>query len=263
MKHRYAISLFLLICACSDSNFKGGVATAPAAVPPTANYGDAKDTNLPPTQTTSGDTTDIPGSKPSIDGLQLACANAGANLKVLEQTVSYAERTGCGFGEPGGPIPVQGRIQAEKTSTQNLNLPAGSICEIGIETVQGAQLHYDDMFVFTLNDFMLFANSTFLHDAMLEQDGIAVWDFARVFKSEPKSFGGKSYCIGGTCTIPDTDKTGPVDIKLDSSKIAPIAVALSGQKTMTMNLTAMGDDNEESDCSHTAIDLKVTLKYIP
>lgn len=256
------ISLAILIstlAACSGSTFKGAVKATPA--PATADQGQS------PIPTTSPVAPTHPAATPSvppIDQLTADCLKAAGNLKVLEQSVSYAERKGCGFGKAPNIEAHNEFVTAAETSTQMLNLPKGKICDISIESPKNALLHYDDMLVLSIEHNAIFVSTDALLPFMEQKDGVYQWDFSRVVGKKPREFGGKSYCIGNAadCVIPDTDKTGPVAINLPNSKIAPISVAIQGKKAVSINLTAMGD-NDDSDCSHTQLDIKVTFKYIP
>lgn len=258
MKTIHSISFIIIITACSDSNFRAGVATGspPASADAESNI-NADPTPIPPSPAPVA-------SLPSIDQLTAECAAAGANLKVLEQSISYPERKGCSFGV----APNLGKrdlwIQASETSTQQLTLPSGTICDISIESPKNALLHYDDMLVLSIENYAIFVSTENLLPFLEQKDGVYLWDFNRVVGKKPRDFGGKSYCIGDAagCIIPDTDKTGPVAISLPNSKIAPIAVAIAGKTAVSMNLTATGD-NDNKDCSHTQLDVKVTFKYLP
>lgn len=260
MKYISLAFFISILASCSNSNFKGSV--HPTQAPATADVG--KET-LPtePSPPVKPAPKVIP-ALPAIDQLTAECAKAVGGLKVLEQSVSYAERKGCNFGKAPNIQAHNEFITASETSTQMVNLPQGKICEISIESAKNALLHYDDMLVLSIESNAIFVSTDALLPFMEQKDNVYQWDFSRVVGKKPRDFGGKSYCIGDAagCVIPDTDKTGPVAISLPNSKIAPISVAIQGKSAVSMNLTALGD-NDDSDCSHTQLDLKVTFKYIP
>ncbi len=298
MKYFCALSLLAFLSSCSDSSFKGdgssGAVPNKSPTPPSAvtesgnassaasnNVGQPNSTYAPPSQTVNGNN-NVP-TKQNLDQLALACQNAGVNLKVLEQSLSYAERVGCAFKDSTVPDnhdghlgPDNGHIQVALDSTQTLNLPSGTICDIAIESVPGASLKYDDMLVLSLDNFALFASTVDLLPFMDQINGAYVWDVAKALTKKPASFGGESYCIGDAvdgkntgksglvddCTIPDTEDSGPVAIKLNNTKIGSVALAIAGKKSVPLTLTAMGD-NDATDCSHTQLDVKVTFKFLP
>ena len=73
-----------------------------------------------------------------------------------------------------------------------------------------------------------------------------------------------AYCLGkgAACVLPAHDKKGAVALNLTPNEIAPIAAALTGKTSVSMDLTATGD-NDDTDCFHTALSVKVKIKYLP
>ena len=257
MKYLSLITILVVVGACSDSKFKGGV----AASPPTPATADTKSASGPAATIPTAPTPPSPGPAPDLTS---ACTAGAANLKSKEQTLSYAARKSCKFGVAPNLAERNGYIQAVETSAQTLQLPPGRICDISIESAKGALLNYDDMLVLTLENNLLFSSTENLLPFLDQKEGIYQWDFAKVVGQKPKEFGGKSYCIGDSaqCVIPETEKTGPVSVNLPISKIAPISASLAGKTDVTLNLIASGD-NDPTDCAHTQLDVIVTFKYIP
>ncbi|RYZ56276.1 MAG: hypothetical protein EOP07_12775 [Proteobacteria bacterium] len=278
---RYSLSLFVVLAtmvACSDSNFKGGVTTT---TPPSesANAEIPKTTPTPVSPTTP------------IEPITTACAAAAGKLKETTQKISFPARTAaCSFLAAGatptatGNLPKQnGTLTAQETTSAEIAIPPGKICDIGIKSDASAAFRYDDMLIMSIDKNVLFFSTDHLitgpFQGLLEQtNGIYQWAWEKVRGKIPTDFGpsrdgrGKAYCVGDLtteeCQIPPTDTAGPISVALPIGKIAPISDYLANKKTAMLNLTATGDDDDgtntkDIDCTHTALDVTVSFKYIP
>ncbi|MBC7659260.1 MAG: hypothetical protein H7249_06085 [Chitinophagaceae bacterium] len=263
------------LAACSNSNFKGSVAASPPAAAASSGSNDA----IPATQNTAPGT--VSGS--TVD--QCSAAVAAGSLKVKQQTLSFPEHKGCDFGNNGNGPGVEGTLSAINTNTLQLDLPPGKICDIAIESDNNSQFKYDDMLVMTLDTNVLFFSTSYMVEGDLankldQKDGIYQWDFSKVRGLRPIDFGprgsaGAAKCIGDSseCILPPSDTLGTVSIKLPVGKIIPISDSLVGKTKTTMSLIATGDDDgpgggphgnvNKLDCLQTALDVKITFKYLP
>jgi hypothetical protein len=146
-----------------------------------------------------------------------------------------------------------------------LNLPDGEICSISVDSPSDALLHYDDFLILSIDSRIVFISNGGLTSYLdAPQQGILTWDFAKVASQAIQNFERPAYCLGkGTaCTLPAHDKKGPMALNLSPNEIAPIAAAISGKTSVSMNLTATGD-NDDTDCFHSALAVKVKMKYLP
>jgi hypothetical protein len=277
---RYSLSFFVALSAlvaCSDSNFKGGVTTTT----PPSESANAEIPKTPMPET----------AKPPIQPITTACAAAAGKLKETSQKISFPARTAaCSFLAAGATPTANGNLEklngtltAQETTSAELTIPPGKICDIGIKSDASAAFRYDDMLILSIDKNVLFFSTDHLitgpFKGLLEQtNGIYQWAWEKVRGKIPADFGpsrdgrGKAYCVGDLatdeCQIPPTDTAGPISVALPIGKIAPISEYLANKKTAMMNLTATGDNDDgtetkDIDCTHTALDVTVTFKYIP
>jgi hypothetical protein len=194
------------------------------------------------------------------------CAKAPeASFKITEQTINYPERKTCSFGMNSNLARKDAFVQASEVSPATLNLPAGEVCTIDIDSPADARLHYDDFLILSIDSRIVFMSNGGLTNFLdAPQQGILTWDFTRVVGQPIQNFEAASYCLGkgSACVLPAHDKEGPVSLHLTANEIAPIAAAITGKASVAMDLTATGD-NDDTDCYHTALSVKVKIKYLP
>ena len=254
--------------ACSPKKFKSDANNIPATK--SAVTSDSNTLSKGPSSTTPNSGDGIAGqpspfqSPATVAALKAKCLGAAAGTKkTASQTLTYPERNGCSFGVAPNLGRKQGVNTASEVSTNALQLPAGEICEISIQSPPGATLRYDDFLALSIDSRAIFiSNTTLLKNLDLEQ-GIYTWDFKKIIGKRIEQFATGSYCLGtaGNCIIPGTEQEGKVALNLTANEIAPIAAAISGKKSVPMDLTATGDDND-SDCSHTALTVTVQFQYL-
>ncbi len=199
-----------------------------------------------------------------IEDLKTACKTKAALLKETTQKIIFNERKDCSWnmGENRGRL--EGGVQASETSEEVLNLPAGKICDLSIESPKNQTLHYDDLLILAIDKQIIFVSNVILTTYLQQKNGVFIWNFKDVVTKVFKIFDGTPYCIGDAteCAFPTTDKQGPVTLNLPSSKIAPIALHVEGRTEVPVTLTATGD-NEDEDCYHSRLDLTFKIKYLP
>jgi hypothetical protein len=254
------VSMSLFALSCSDANFNGGssqgeapavgISASEASI--TTGGSDAKPAPLPPVG--------------KVTALKEKCAKTPeANFKITEQTINYPERKTCTFGMNSNLARKDAFVQASEESLGTLTLPAGEICAIDINSPADARLHYDDFLILSIDQRIVFMSNSGLESYLdAPQQGILTWDFAKVVSQPIKNFEAAAYCLGNSsaCVLPGHDKEGPVALQLTANEIAPIAAAISGKGSVAMNLTATGD-NDDTDCYHTELSVKVKIKYLP
>lgn len=257
----FFIVLMGTLAACSDGNFSGGSGQGAASIGSIEGEENSVDA--------SGSIPGEPAPLPSIEtvnALKEKCAQASeAEFKFVEQSISYPERKTCSFGMKSNLTRKNAFVQASETSPAILNLPAGDICSIGIDSPQDALLHYDDFLILSIDSRIVFISNGRLTSYLdAPEQGILTWDFAKVASQAIQNFEAPAYCLskGAACTLPAHDKKGPLALNLAPNEIAPIAAAISGKTSVSMNLTATGD-NDDTDCFHTELAVKVKLKYLP
>lgn len=258
------VSMSLFTFSCSGGNFNGGSSqgVAPAG-------GISGSENSIPNEVGSGNADGEPAPLPTVDKvaeLKDKCAKTPeANFKITEQTLNYPERKTCSFGMNSNLERKDAFVQASEVSPNTLTLPAGEICTIDINSPADARLHYDDFLILSIDQRIVFMSNSGLQNYLdAPQQGILTWDFTKVVGQPIKNFEAGSYCLGkgSACVLPGHDKEGPVALSLTANEIAPIAASISGKASVSMDLTATGD-NDDTDCYHTALSVKVKIKYLP
>jgi hypothetical protein len=250
-------SCLLLTAACSGGNFAGGSGQGTTESGITGNESDINVGDNDDSTGNPGEPTPLP-PKDEVTALKEKCANAqAASFQTMEQTINYPERKTCSFGMNSNLPRKDAFVQASETSPATLNLPAGDICGIDIDSPADARLHYDDFLILSIDSRIVFMSNGGLQ-------GIMTWDFSKVAGQPIGNFETPAYCLGqgAACNLPAHDKEGPVALHLTANEIAPIAASIAGKSSVNMDLTATGD-NDDTDCFHTALTVTVKIKYIP
>ncbi|HYX32518.1 MAG TPA: hypothetical protein VE954_05345 [Oligoflexus sp.] len=269
MRHSWTLlvlSMGMLI-GCSGGNFAGG--SGQGSAPGGGISGSEGSIDVNGSGDANGSDPGSPAPLPPIDqitALKEKCAKAAeASFKFAEQAITYPERKTCSFGANSNLARKDAFVQASEMSPATLNLPAGEICSITIDSPADARLHYDDFLILAIDSRIVFLSNGGLTSYLdAPQQGILTWDFSKVVGKSIQNFEAPAYCLGKgvACTLPGHDKEGPVALNLTPNEIAPIAAAISGKASVSMNLVATGD-NDDTDCFHTALAVKVKIKYLP
>jgi hypothetical protein len=261
------VSLSLFALSCSGGNFSGG--SGQGAAPADGINGNESTIDINSSGDANGSAPGIPAPLPPVDKvaeLKDKCAKAPEeSFKIAEQSITYPERKTCSFGMNSNLTRKDAFVQASEVSPATLNLPAGEICSIDIDSPADARLHYDDFLILSIDSRIVFMSNSGLTSYLdAPQQGILSWDFTKVVGQPIKNFEAASYCLGkgAACVLPGHDKEGPVALHLTANEIAPIAAAIAGKSSVAMDLTATGD-NDDTDCFHSALSVKVKIKYLP
>ncbi len=255
-----------LLAACSGGNFSGGSKIAEAQ----GGSITGDESTISNSDATAGN--GLPAAEPAplpspeaVAKLRERCEKAAASsMKLVEQSISFPERKTCSFGTSPNLERKDKFVQASETTPASLNLPIGDICNISIDSPADAKLHYDDFLILSIDSRIVFMSNQGLNRYLAPpEQGILTWDFSKVVGQKIDNFEAAPYCLGkgADCILPGHDKEGPVALHLTPQEIAPIAVAISGKSSASINLTATGDDND-TDCWHTALDVKVKIQYL-
>jgi hypothetical protein len=266
---RSVLMVVLLACmlsACSDSSFSGGSAVTKAPTQPS----EADATPALPVDEEQGisdlDGDGVPGFPPQaeVDELRATCLNNASKIVSKTQVLNFPERKNCSFDSSPNLSRRDAFNQASETSPGILNLPAGTICDLGIRSPANAQLQYDDFLILTIAGQAVFVSNSGLTEYLVKQQNIYYWDFSKIVGQPIRNFNAPSYCLGAgsNCVLPGHDQRGAVMLNLTSKEIAPIALSIEGKTTAEMNLIATGD-NDDEDCFHSALELTVEYKYLP
>ena len=107
----------------------------------------------------------------------------------------------------------------------------------------------------SIDKFLVFASSGAPFET--DQNGLQLYSWDKV-KNE--DFDNDKMCIGPS-EIPESEDRRTISIEIPDEAAENIAFSIKDKKKIDFTLTTVGDNNEDSDCSHSRIDFKVTIRY--
>lgn len=182
---------------------------------------------------------------------------------IIDTVVLMApEARGCPWGRNDNLERRNEFNQARTIESWELPLPAGAmLCEVSLST-QEERVVFDDHISLLLDDALLVGGgSGYPVDLLEEVDGVPRFDWMRVRGTAFQGRDTPYWCLGGAepCVVPDTERPGRLELAFDDALLRDLVVASDAPE---LSLLTFGDDNE-SDCSHSAITLEVTLAWLP
>ncbi len=194
--------------------------------------------------------------------IMLACADATASHQTLNTTLNFPPRQNCSFGANGNGGPVNGFHMARETQEAMISLPANAvICGMArFSSGLTSEITYDDFMFLTLDDYVLVSTSTSLVSLLATDNNLRVWDWSRIytqaFENTPTP-----YCLGGSCTFPGHDQTGPISLDFQSQELSALSAKLLNKTEASLKVIVTGD-NDNGDCEHSGFDIDIELDYI-
>ncbi|MES2744487.1 MAG: hypothetical protein V4655_03630 [Bdellovibrionota bacterium] len=201
------------------------------------------------------------------DGIPLACHSD--KVIVQNETLSFPEipaGTTCKFGTGENLSRVNGKIRAYLKQSQEIALPEGAtLCGFSVDHDSSA-MRYDDEMFFSVNNRLLLSTQDY-SEYLPETNGF--YSFAwngLVDKVYDPSSGRGVYCAGGaqglsSCSVPPTETDGQIKLEFSDTMKANLARSLQSDRKLTFDWITTGD-NDDSDCRHTAINLKLNVRYV-
>lgn len=173
-------------------------------------------------------------------------------------TVSFKSNAGkssqCDWRSPENSSKIAGIKEWFKI----LSIPSERIlCKFEMES--NGSIEYDDSLLFSINDNMIFWGNLTVEN-LPQTEGLYRYDFDRLYNNEINR---QNSCIDGatSCTIPDTQQTGNIDIKFD--EITNYRLALDMQKNgKQLALRITGDDDPDIDCTQSGLNIDFRYSYI-
>lgn len=219
--------------------------------------GDTDDDSTPPPIT----------SERGEDGLLLACH--GNSVIVKDEVLDFPEipqGTTCKFGEGDNLSRVDGRIRAYLKQSQTVTIPDGAyLCGFDLEH-DNASMRYDDEMFFSVNDRLLLATRDYTDYMRKNQEFYSfAWNDLVNKPYDTNDMRGV-YCAGGSeglasCSVPPTETAGQIKLSFQKEMEAALAKSLQDERSLAFDWVTTGD-NDNSDCRHTAIKLKLKLRYV-
>ena len=147
-----------------------------------------------------------------------------------------------------------------------MTLPEGaSLCGFSLEHNSSA-MRYDDEMFFSVNDRLLL--STMDYTRFFDtKDGFYSFSWTGLVDQIYEPLDNRTvYCAGGaegmaSCVVPPTETQGQIKLTFSDTMDALLAKSLQQDRALTFDWVTTGD-NDDSDCRHTAINLKLKLRYV-
>ncbi len=126
-------------------------------------------------------------------------------------------------------------------------------------------MRYDDEMFFSVNQKLLLATKDY-SEFLPEKDGFFSFDWTGLQNQvyDPSDNRGV-YCVGGSdglssCSVPPTETQGQIRLAFSDAMKATLARSLQNDRELNFEWITTGD-NDDSDCRHTDINLKLKLRY--
>lgn len=217
--------------------------------------------------TETGNDPDTDGSAIGTDGLLLACHSD--KVIAMDAALVFPEipqGTTCRFGQGDNLSRVDGQIRAYLKQTAVVDLPEGAtLCGFALSH-DAASMRYDDEMFFSVNDKLLLATKDYT-EFFTEKDDFYSFNWEGLKSQYYDSFDNRPvYCAGGaeglsSCSVPQTETNGQIKLTFSDSMDAILARALQKDRSLSFDWITTGD-NDNSDCRHTEINLKLKLRYV-
>jgi len=201
-----------------------------------------------------------------------AKAKSSGNLVSVDYNVGFNQTASvCQWSNGDNLEAKNGYMQA--FVNQNISIDLGEdfhLCDASISTSNssdddsGSSFRYDDNFYLNLNGKVLATNKVSVLN-VTENDSLAYnWSALKGRRDVNRLSADELYCRGGvagqTCNIPLTDRDGSFSLSINESSIAPV-LNRGFNKSMNFSMVVIGD-NDNSDCQHTGLSLKLNVKGV-
>lgn len=199
------------------------------------------------------------GGKEKSPGLSAAELCASKTLNQQKKSLEFpAQSSGCKWSKDGNLDKRDGFFQARLEQILDLDLNSDqSICELKLSSHQ-ASLRFDDEMLLMFNDrILLMSQNNF--DLFNEDSGLKVYDWSRLVGKWHRQVG--FGCWGAKiCDVPKTEKTGRLLLELNQEAVIKINEIREKQKKQVLKLVVTGDNDSESDCRHSGLQIELELK---
>ncbi|PIU00334.1 MAG: hypothetical protein COT74_05230 [Bdellovibrionales bacterium CG10_big_fil_rev_8_21_14_0_10_45_34] len=224
--------------------------------------------------------------------VEMNCAEAklAGSLKTLTHRVRFDNprdiefpfgmpKTGdvCRFGQADNLSMKNEFIRARYEQEFDLPLEGKhELCDMKME-FNMQKMVYDDIFYFSLNDFVLASNSktttSALETSVIQVDGKSI----EVYKYDWLGVQGKpmgdinstadDYCVASSlglssCSWPLSERSGNMQVSLDRRVIIGLGILNGNSTAPSFRFVTTGDNDPSSDCQHSPIEFDVTIDYV-
>lgn len=180
------------------------------------------------------------------------------------QQLTFPARSGCAFSIGGNLEPRNEFVQARAEEAHAVQLPRGAtVCGWSLSSAED-DLTFDDHLALLVDDIVLVTGGSGLaFEEYPEAEGLPRFDWAQI-RGRPFSGRYDPYtCLGDSvCGVPETERTGPLELVFDDATMSEIAGALQDPADFDLTLVTFGDD-DGGDCAHSALTADLEVRYDP
>lgn len=178
--------------------------------------------------------------------------------------MTFQDNTGqCPWGQGDNGAASEVGLQARKEQVHNLrSLPVmNKICAITLSS-DSQSMTYDDTLTLTFNNRVVLSNMNFdANQFLVKQGSFYLYDWSRIIgKVGPF----QTYCPDrnsrSVCTLPQTQVTGQLEFAFDESLSQELLETVQSNSP-EVRLINMGDGDTGSDCHHTPLTLRLSIRY--
>lgn len=278
----------------SDDSVGGGApgeetAGSGGSEPPASDGGDDGSGGGDPGEGGDGGTVDDGGGEVvvtppgTVEEVAELCGS-GTTLYVEEELDFPHPAAQCAWNANGNLGRVNERLQARFEQSASVSLPHGAvICSADLRSTTD-NIHYDDeMFLLLENKVIMASLGDYVTKGFTRYDdkgrafqaafpndahGLALFDWMTIrgsYYSRQLHEASPTFCLGqstpgNSCQLPESEHSGPTAITLRDSPIYLFNLADNPDGAFTFTLVTTGD-NDDSDCSHTGLRMKVKIGY--
>jgi hypothetical protein len=199
------------------------------------------------------------------------CAKAASDQSMVsfEYTADFSSTNSVCMWSKGDNLDQKnGYMQA--FVDQNISIKLNEdfhLCDASVATTSSTNagsFRYDDNFYLNLNGKVLATNKVSVLN-MISNEGLSYdWNMLKGQKDVNRTKADELYCRGGVvgqnCKIPLTDRDGTFSLDFSEYAISPI-LSRGFDKSLNFSMVVIGD-NDNSDCQHSGMRLKVKVKGV-
>jgi hypothetical protein len=197
----------------------------------------------------------------TADVIKQLCAS-NAKLTKTEALVVPARTNQCSFGSAPNVAAKADTITAREVDEVAVALTQDMVlCDVAVTSSATNLAHNDDLY-FLMDKYVILADAG-QKTAMFDKVGeLFVWNFAKIVNTAYVSSANKTlYCAGGQGTCLAEETNGTFRASATVAQLATMSSELVMKDALKFSVITTGDDNN-GDCTHTAMPLDVEISYI-
>ena len=170
--------------------------------------------------------------------------------------------TDCSWGENGNIGPGSALVAARIEESFELAIPDDvSVCSLAL-SAESLDIYYDDEFILGFNDVPLLSSLDWFHQFDVE-DGLPRYAWSSIVGTSHNDFNDGPSCVEGAidCALPRTETTGPLRLSLAQGLEQALMAEANALGRYEVLVVTTGDNDEDLDCRHSELTLRVDYTY--